>query len=119
MPITSLLRRHQDMRHLPSPNCHGGQGVLDWTIVLEGSEHPQQRIRLHDDVLPPGASIGEHPAHKEEHYYILTGNGTALLDGRRLPITAGDVMVVFPGGSHGLMNDGTAPMRLLVAIACS
>lgn len=118
MTPTSLLRKRGEMQRLPSPNCHGGQGVLDWTIVLTGKEHPAQKIRVHDDVLPPGASIGEHAARKEEHYYILSGQGTMVLDGQRRPIGPGDIAVVFPGGTHGLENTGSEDLRFVVMIEC-
>jgi mannose-6-phosphate isomerase-like protein (cupin superfamily) len=118
MNPTTLLKKRSEMERRPSPGCHGGRGVLDWTIVLTGREHPSQKIRVHDDVLAPGVSIGEHPAAKEEHYYVLSGEGTVVLDGRRHPIGPGDVAVVFPGGTHGLENTGALGLRILVLIEC-
>lgn len=101
------------MRREPLPQCHDGQGVLDWTVVLEG--HSKHVSFIHDDVLPPGSSIGVHRhENDEEVYVILSGKGVMTLDGEEHEVGSGDVTVVFPGGSHGLENRSTEDLRILV-----
>jgi uncharacterized cupin superfamily protein len=116
MPTTTLLRRRTEMRREPLENCHGGTGALDWTDVVGPGELGGRFVHfIHDDVLPPGASIGEHRhADTEEFYYVLSGSGMMTLDGVTSPIAAGDVAAVFPGGSHALANTGTVDLRLIV-----
>lgn len=97
--------------------CHGGVGDVAATHVIGPADGLAVPF-VHDDILPPGVSIGEHRhTGDEEIYYVLAGRGTMILDGVRQPIAAGDVAVVRPGHSHGLVNDGSDPLRLLV-IAC-
>jgi len=116
MPETTLLKRYAEMHRAPLPNCHDGSGVLDFTAVLDGLDLLGRRLAfLHDDILDPGVSIGEHHHdHDEEYYYIISGQGTMQLDGVRHAVGPGDVSAVFPGGRHGLENTGDQPLRILV-----
>jgi len=104
------------MERRPLPECHGGKGALDWTNVLGGEGTKGRHVHyFHDDVLPPGASIGVH-AHKsdEEYYYVISGRGVMTLDGARHEVEAGDITAVYPGGSHGLENNSEAELRIIV-----
>jgi len=112
---TTLLKKPTELKRGPLERCHGGAGTLDFTVVMDGRECDGQKLRfLHDDVLPPGASIGVHEHTHEEHYYVLSGRGTMTLDGRTFPVAPGDIASVYAGGSHGLLNDGDQPLRLIV-----
>jgi mannose-6-phosphate isomerase-like protein (cupin superfamily) len=113
---TTMIRRREEMTRKPLPNCHEGKGALDWTNVLGGEHLARGALNwLHDDVLPPGVTIGVHP-HKddEEYYYILSGRGVMILDGQRHSVKAGDITAVFPGGSHGLENTSDENLRAIV-----
>ena len=104
------------MTRQPLPNCHGGVGALDWTVVLNEQELAGRGLKfIHDDILPPGASVGEHRHDAdEEYYYILSGRGQMLLDGRTFEVGPGDITAVYPGGSHGLINTGSEDLRIVV-----
>jgi uncharacterized cupin superfamily protein len=116
MSPTSAIKTRAHMARAPLPHCHGGAGALDWTEVLAPADLEGRSLKfIHDDILPPGASVGEHPhPDDEEFYYILSGEGDMVLDGQPHPVTAGDIAAVFPGGSHALVNTGPLPLRFLV-----
>jgi len=40
----------------------------------------------------------------EEYYFILSGHGTAVIDGRELPVRAGDFLRLPPGTTHGFIT---------------
>ncbi|MBW7893479.1 MAG: cupin domain-containing protein [Opitutaceae bacterium] len=100
-------------------NCHDGTGTLVCREIHGDYARPDAGIKfVHDDVLPPGASIGEH-RHEgdEEFYYILAGNGEMTLDDQTVAVQAGDFCFTKSGHRHSLRNTGTVPLRLLVVCA--
>jgi quercetin dioxygenase-like cupin family protein len=48
----------------------------------------------------------------EEYYYVLSGNGTAILDGREHPLAPGDFLRLPPGTTHGFVA-GDEPLVML------
>jgi len=119
MEKTTFLKKSADMPRQPLENCHGGVGALDWIVVLDQADLKGKGLNfVHDDILPPGVSIGPH-AHTrdEEYYYIVSGKGVMTLDEERIEVTGGDMTAVYPGGLHGLENNGTEDMRIIVISA--
>lgn len=116
MPETTMLRKRDEMPRAPLPKCHGGEGTLDWMRVLDGDFTEGRRLNfIHDDVLPPGASVGVHEHRDdEEYYYILSGHGVMILDGQRHAVGPGDIAAVYPGGEHGLHNNSEDDLRVIV-----
>jgi mannose-6-phosphate isomerase-like protein (cupin superfamily) len=116
MNKTTLLKRREDMLREPLENCHGGIGALDWIVVLDHNDLKDRGVNfIHDDILPPGVSIGYHQhTGDEEYYYIVSGKGLMTLDGESFEVTGGDITAVYPGGMHGLENTGTEDLRIIV-----
>jgi mannose-6-phosphate isomerase-like protein (cupin superfamily) len=58
----------------------------------------------------------EHALHahtgQDKAYLVVEGSGVFLLEGRELPMTAGDLLIAPEGVPHGVRNPG--PDRLLV-----
>jgi mannose-6-phosphate isomerase-like protein (cupin superfamily) len=67
-------------------------------------------------VMPVGSEIGTHThgLDDEEIYLIVDGVGLVTVDGESISVGSGDVIVNRPGGTHGLVNVGTSPLRLVV-----
>jgi uncharacterized cupin superfamily protein len=107
------------MRREPLEQCHGGVGALDWIEVLDGVDLKEKGLNfVHDDILPPGVSIGVHKhTGDEEYYYIVSGKGIMTLDQDRIEVTGGDMTAVYPGGLHGLENTGSEDLRIIVISA--
>ena len=116
MQQTSYFKKAREMKQVPLPDCHGGLGSVDWTEVLSGSPIEGRRLNfLHDDILKPGVSIGVHRhSNDEEYYYIVSGHGVITLDGEEHEVGPGDIAAVFPGGTHGLINNTGEDMRIIV-----
>ncbi len=113
---TTQIYTRSDMKREPLPNCHGGKGALDWTEVLNTTVTGESSCRfIHDNIMPPGASVGVHEhTDDEEFYYIIRGYGVMTLDGTSRNVGPGDLTVVRPGGSHGLENTGNEDLRFIV-----
>jgi quercetin dioxygenase-like cupin family protein len=65
------------------------------------------------NAFEPGQAhaLHAHPG-MDKMYYVVEGAGLFLLEGRQLPMSAGDLLVAPEGVPHGVRNDG--PERLLV-----
>jgi mannose-6-phosphate isomerase-like protein (cupin superfamily) len=50
-------------------------------------------------------------------YQVLEGEGQVLLDGRELPIRAGELVVAPEGVAHGIRNTGTRRLLVLAVLA--
>ena len=65
------------------------------------------------NAFEPGQSHALHAHHgMDKMYFVVEGAGLFLLEGKELPMKAGDLMVAPDGVPHGVRNDG--PGRLLV-----
>ena len=50
-------------------------------------------------------------------YHVLDGEGVFLLEGRELPMRAGDLLVAPEGVPHGIRNSGTGRLLVLAILA--
>ena len=93
------------------PNFKGGEG----TFAVKMFTDENNKI-LHGRLVP-GASIGVH-CHdtSSEIIYILSGVGTAILEGKEEILTAGQCHYFPKGGTHTLMNKGTEDLIFLAVV---
>jgi len=84
-------------------NIHDGEGVVKVATIFDKFTTKMQFF--HYTVLPPGTSIGSHKHENDEEFYvILEGSGEMEVDGKKQPVSAGDVVMNEPFGTHGLKN---------------
>ena len=96
------------------PNCHGGKGTVLFRRILQ-KEFESAISFLDYTIIPAGVSIGFHPHHdSEEVYVVLKGKGLMRVDDEEQRVVEGDVILNKSGSSHGLVNDGTSDMAILV-----
>jgi mannose-6-phosphate isomerase-like protein (cupin superfamily) len=67
-----------------------------WRVRIE----PNQRTRISYHQIA------------EEYYFILSGSGTALIDGRPQPLRPGDFLRLPPGTRHGFLT-AAEPLEML------
>lgn len=67
------------------------------------------------DILAPGSCPYHYHLAQEEMFVILEGEGTLRVADERVPVRAGDVIVIPPGPEypHHLINTGALPMKYL------
>ncbi len=115
---TTLFVNNKNDSYRKCEACHGGEGSFLIKDVI-GRVLEKQFIKyLHDDVILPGSSFGDHE-HKsdtpfEEWYFCLSGKGVMTLDGKAYEMKPGDISVCYNNGSHGIKNTGKEDMRILV-----
>jgi mannose-6-phosphate isomerase-like protein (cupin superfamily) len=95
--------------------AHGGEGRILFNRVFQGDQLASACRFVDYAVVPPGCSIGLHRhGDDEEIYVVLEGAGVMMLDDVPHRVAAGSVIVNAPGGTHGLTNDGSVPIRIFV-----
>ena len=68
--------------------------------------------------LPPGTKSDEHyHKEREESYYIIEGNGFAVIDGKRIPISEGALVHTKPNERHQFLSDNDNQMTYLIITA--
>lgn len=67
--------------------------------------------------IKPGEDTGEevHEA-RDQFFYIVSGQGTAVLDGDRQPVMSGTVLIVPAGTEHNIINQSTIENLVLVTL---
>ena len=68
--------------------------------------------------IPPGGEVGKE-THKytEQTLFFLSGKGEGELDGKKFPISSGDVVVVVPGTEHNFTNTGAEALKIYTVYA--
>jgi quercetin dioxygenase-like cupin family protein len=79
----------------------------DRLLVGLNSFEPGQEHRLH-------AHAG-----MDKLYYVLSGQGVFLLEGREEPMTAGMVLIAPEGVLHGIRNTGSERLLVMAILAPS
>lgn len=76
------------------------------------------RLLVGLNAFEPGQAHALHAhAGMDKVYHVLAGEGVFLLDGRELPMRAGDLLVAPDGVPHGVRNTSTARLVVLAVLA--
>lgn len=115
---TFLMRNIASVAPQPDDLTNGAQGAS--YRPLFGAGDPQARhlksvARYGELTVDPGgnSSLVSYSA-EEQIYYILAGAGTVLCDGASVSVKPNDFLYLPPGSRHGVVNQQTEPLRLLV-----
>jgi mannose-6-phosphate isomerase-like protein (cupin superfamily) len=94
------------------PGPHEGRGTTTAFPFFEDAEGFD--IVFRQRAMHPGSTIGEHRNDKDEIYYVLSGRGELLLDGKRSEIGAGDAILTRKGSTHALEQRGKEDLAIIV-----
>ena len=76
------------------------------------------RTQLDLYCVAPGQSQKPHTHdHQDKIYYVIEGSGRFMVGGREERLSAGDAVVASAGIEHGLENDGTEALHVLVVVS--
>lgn len=76
------------------------------------------RLLVGLNAFEPGQAHALHAhAGMDKVYHVLEGEGLFLLDGRTLPMRAGDLLVAPEGVPHGVHNTGDERLVVLAVLA--
>ena len=79
-------------------------------------ESPRLLVGL--NAFEPGQEHRLHAhAGMDKVYFVVEGDGLFLLDGKELPMRAGEMLVAPEGVAHGVRNSGNARLLVLAVLA--
>jgi mannose-6-phosphate isomerase-like protein (cupin superfamily) len=100
-----------------SDGYHGGKGAIFRRTLFDGVPGSVFKY-VRDITVPPGSVIGEHPhLDDEEVYFIISGTGILVVDGKEREVGPGSAILTLSGSVHGIRNDGTEEVRMFVVCA--
>jgi quercetin dioxygenase-like cupin family protein len=108
------------------------EGSVDHPCVIKPTAHAEwraekmgkstlfqsPRLLVGLNAFEPGQSHTLHAhAGMDKVYHVLEGEGVFLLEGRELPMAAGDLLVAPDGVPHGVSNTGMARLLVMLILA--
>jgi quercetin dioxygenase-like cupin family protein len=92
----------------------------EWRLERMGKStlFQSRRLLVGLNAFEPGQFHALHAhAGMDKVYQVVEGEGTLLLDGREMPIRAGELVVAPEGVPHGIRNSSAARLLVLVILA--
>ncbi|OGO78658.1 MAG: hypothetical protein A2Y23_00710 [Clostridiales bacterium GWB2_37_7] len=104
--MEAIIKNHKDIEFVKHPK-HIEVYKKDLTNNDENG-----RLSAHYLHIMPGGEIVPHTHEVLEVFYIMSGKGSALINGERQTAEAGSVIIAPIGSEHGLKNDGDEIIEL-------
>jgi mannose-6-phosphate isomerase-like protein (cupin superfamily) len=110
-PPAVVVKETEVVRQEPPP--HGAIGMS--TAYRISDAVPNRTMEFRKRVLHVGAAIGPHPIDHDEVYYLLSGQGEVVSDGKPTPMSAGVAAYLYKGAVVGIRQIGPEPLTLIIA----
>ena len=110
-PQPYILEHETDIAKT-EPGTHNGGGNTKGYSFFSKADGLKMVFRKR--ILHPGSAIGYHLQNEDEIYYIISGNGEMQMNGKILPVKAGDAILTRPGSSHGLKQTGSDDLVIII-----
>jgi len=99
----------------PMPNFEGGKGTAMYHRGLDPSTFYSTWTYVDHLLLPPGVTAGPNTKRDmAEVYYVMSGEGTATIDGETAQIRAGDAIPAALGESRAFAATGQTALEFMV-----
>jgi len=110
-----MIRNFLTTEKIIDENSHGGQGTIEIQKMYRREDFQGAWDFALRVVMPPHSSMGVHEhGEDEEMYIILKGEGLMIIEGEEKRVSKGDMILNKPHGTHGLLNDSSEQLELLI-----
>lgn len=110
-PAAVIVDEQKVMRQEPPP--HGAIGMS--TAYRISDAVPNRNMEFRKRVLHVGAAIGPHPIDHDEVYYVLSGEGEVVSDGKTAKLTPGMAAYLYKGAVVGIRQQGDKELALIIS----
>ena len=102
------------------PSLIDPAALAEWRADKMGKstifESPRLLVGLNSFEAGQSHALHSHSG-MDKMYYVLEGDGVFLLEGRELPMTAGQLLIAPDGVPHGIRNTGKKRLLVLAVLA--
>ncbi len=112
VPAMAVIDEKDTVREEAPP--HGAIGMSTAYRISDAAPAPRA-MEFRRRVLHKGAAIGEHPIAHDEVYYVLSGEGEVVSDGRRAALRPGMTAYLYNGAVVGIWQRGEEPLSLIIS----
>ena len=110
-PPMVVVEEQAVVRQEPPP--HGNIGMSTaWRI---SDAVPNRTMEFRKRALHVGAAIGEHVISHDEVYFVLSGKGEVVSDGKAARLATGMAAYLYSGAKVGIKQLGTEPLVLIIS----
>ena len=110
-PPAVIVDERTVMRQEPPP--HGAIGMS--TAYRISDVAPNRTMEFRKRVLHVGAAIGPHPINHDEVYYVLSGEGEVVSDGKTAKLAPGMAAYLYKGAVVGIRQLGDKELALIIS----
>ncbi len=123
--MSYIFRDSDSVKNCEIADAHNGKGIIYVQQLLgyeksgnfsgskEDFEAPVNFV--HRVTLPPGSEIGNHPhPNNEEFYYVISGVGQMIVDGKVFNMPAGSICLIKKGSEHSFSNVSDNDVTIMV-----
>jgi mannose-6-phosphate isomerase-like protein (cupin superfamily) len=114
-PAMVVVDESKVVKQEPPP--HGSIGMS--TAYRISDAVPNRTMEFRKRVLHAGAAIGEHVIAHDEVYYVLSGEGEVISDGKRAQLKSGMAAYLYSGANVGISQRGRETLTLIIAYPLS
>ncbi|MCL9780588.1 cupin domain-containing protein [Vibrio sp. S4M6] len=110
-----MIRNFLETQKQTQTSAHGGRGDVELYEIWSGDDFLSKCDFIDRQVIPPGSTVGYHKhGNNEEMYILLEGTGTMTIDNQTVKVKKGDMIKNPPFGEHGLINDSSSNIEMLI-----
>ncbi|MBC2666326.1 cupin domain-containing protein [Novosphingobium flavum] len=111
-PAMAVIDERDTVKREPVP--HGEIGMSTAWRISDFAPGPRE-MEFRRRTLDVGSAIGPHPIEHDEVYYVLSGEGEVVSDGKAAHVRQGMTAYLYHGAVVGIRQIGAAPLALIVA----